>query len=365
MPTYRRHLSLRFPDRRDWRCLLPGHARPGRRRQRRLLLRQRRLVRRPGRQQQRGVRRQRRLGTAGTGGSSAGSGGSAARQRRCSGGTGGSGGSAAGSGGSGAGSGGASGAAAARRGSGGSGGSAAEAAPGPRPAPARGTNSTTGPLPPGMRKVVILHDANAGGSAGDPSRKSMMDILNAMNGSHGIVVELMDSPTKATELMDEALVIVGPNASMFGANHPDPGPEDPAHAPDGQQGRQHDRDRTRPPGRDRSAELQHHQHHQDRPPAGRRSGDGHHDGDDHAQPPAHHHLRGVGPDAIKIAVGPQNTTTYSIVGYEKGGDMGGGRKAPARRVGFFWHRPAGVTPKARSCSKPPSTGCCARPDQTA
>jgi hypothetical protein len=56
---------------------------------------------------------------------------------------------------------------------------------------------------------------------------------------------------------------------------------------------------------------------------------------------------GVGPDAIKIAVGPQNMTTYSIIGYEKGGDMGGGVRAPARRVGFFWHRPAAVTPQGR------------------
>ena len=33
----------------------------------------------------------------------------------------------------------------------------------------------------------------------------------------------MNSPTKASEMMDAALVIVGPNSSMFGANHPDPG----------------------------------------------------------------------------------------------------------------------------------------------
>jgi hypothetical protein len=51
----------------------------------------------------------------------------------------------------------------------------------------------------------------------------------------------------------------------------------------------------------------------------------------------------VGPGAIKIANGPQNTTTWSIVGYEKGADMGGGNMAPAKRVGFFWHRPAAVT----------------------
>jgi hypothetical protein len=51
----------------------------------------------------------------------------------------------------------------------------------------------------------------------------MMDVLTSMNGSHGITVTLMNSPTKASEMMDAALVIVGPNSSMFGANHPDPG----------------------------------------------------------------------------------------------------------------------------------------------
>jgi hypothetical protein len=51
----------------------------------------------------------------------------------------------------------------------------------------------------------------------------------------------------------------------------------------------------------------------------------------------------LGPDAIKIATGPADNNTFSIVGYEKGAQMAGGFKAPAKRVGFFWHRPAAVT----------------------
>ena len=51
----------------------------------------------------------------------------------------------------------------------------------------------------------------------------------------------------------------------------------------------------------------------------------------------------LGPDAIKIAVGPSDNTSYSIVAYEKGGTMANGFKAPAKRVGLFWHRPAAAT----------------------
>jgi hypothetical protein len=53
---------------------------------------------------------------------------------------------------------------------------------------------------------------------------------------------------------------------------------------------------------------------------------------------------GVGPDAIKIANGPAGgADAWAILGYEKGGTMGNGFKAPAKRLGFFWHRPAGAT----------------------
>jgi hypothetical protein len=51
----------------------------------------------------------------------------------------------------------------------------------------------------------------------------------------------------------------------------------------------------------------------------------------------------VGPGAIKIATDPQTPGAYAIVGYDKGADMGNGLTAPARRIGFFWHRPAATT----------------------
>src|SRR4051794_31978604 len=70
------------------------------------------------------------------------------------------------------------------------------------------------------RKVYLLHDGQAGGSGGDPSRTTLVEILQAMG---GIVVELRDSPTPASQMRDGALIIIGPNAKMFGANHPDPG----------------------------------------------------------------------------------------------------------------------------------------------
>jgi len=54
---------------------------------------------------------------------------------------------------------------------------------------------------------------------------------------------------------------------------------------------------------------------------------------------------GLGAGAIKIAAGPRGEASnqWSIIAYDKGSDMPGGLKAPAKRVGFFWHRPAGAT----------------------
>jgi hypothetical protein len=58
---------------------------------------------------------------------------------------------------------------------------------------------------------------------------------------------------------------------------------------------------------------------------------------------------GLGPGVIKIAAGPrgESSNQWSIIAYDKGSDMPGGFKAPAKRVGFFWHRPAGATPEGR------------------
>src|SRR5688572_18744062 len=200
-----------------------------------------------------------------------------------------------------------------------------------------------GNLPPAERKVVILHDANAGASANDPSRKSMMDILGTMKESHGIVVEWMNSPTKASEMMDKALIIVGPNSSMFGDNHPDPGlktiPVPLMVSKDGN---------TTEIGLGQLGAtgatfntisiIK-----TDHPlAAGLPMGTVTVLTTTNAQRIIT--FGGVGPGAIKIAVGPQSMTTYSIIGYEKDAEMAGGAKAPAKRVGFFWHRPAGTTP---------------------
>jgi hypothetical protein len=60
----------------------------------------------------------------------------------------------------------------------------------------------------------------------------------------------------------------------------------------------------------------------------------------------------LGPDAIKIAAPPDDATparqdTWAIFAYEKGGKMAGGLVAPAKRMGFFWHRPSAVTPDGK------------------
>lgn len=57
---------------------------------------------------------------------------------------------------------------------------------------------------------------------------------------------------------------------------------------------------------------------------------------------------GLGPDAIKIAA--FDGSTWNIFAYEKGGMMAG-MKAPAKRVGFYWHRPSGGTPEGKKLFK--------------
>jgi hypothetical protein len=62
--------------------------------------------------------------------------------------------------------------------------------------------------------------------------------------------------------------------------------------------------------------------------------------------------RDLGPDAIKIARPPADATpaaadSWAIFAYEKGGKMAGGLVAPAKRMGFFWHRPSAVTPEGK------------------
>ena len=54
-------------------------------------------------------------------------------------------------------------------------------------------------------------------------------------------------------------------------------------------------------------------------------------------------VSGLGPDAITIATTMLSATEWCIYAYPAGGTMMTGFKAPAKRIGFFWHRPPDVT----------------------
>jgi hypothetical protein len=192
-----------------------------------------------------------------------------------------------------------------------------------------------------VHKVVILHDGNA--SNGDPCRKEIVELLDSMKASHHLVVELRASPTRAEDLKDAALIIIGPNARMFGENHPDPGLRTIAVpvmvSKDGntsEVGLGKAR-ATDPPTFNQVVML----------PTAHPLGAGLPPGTVTVlTTPDRQRIIGfsaVGPDAIKIATDPQNPDAYAIVGYDKGADMGNGLRAPAKRVGFFWHRPAATT----------------------
>jgi hypothetical protein len=197
------------------------------------------------------------------------------------------------------------------------------------------------PLPPGMKVVYILHDANAGGSANDPSRKSLVDVLSSMHESHGIVVKMADSPTPAAQMPDAALIIVGPNAKMF-EDHPAPDLKTTTVpviiSKDGNTteigmgtvmntAAMYDTIKIVKNDHPLAADF----------PLGNVKVN--------TTTAAQRLIRfsNLGPDAIKIAVSPVDNTTFSIVAYEKGGMMANGFRAPAKRVGLFWHRPAAVT----------------------
>jgi hypothetical protein len=278
-------------------------------------------------------------GSAGSGGSggAAGEGGTAGLPGGSTGGSGGVGGSPIGGGSGSAGSGGSAGDDA---GSGGATGDAAAAPAG---------DGGPGALPGGTKVVYILNEANPGGSAGDPSRKSLVDLLNSMHDSHGIVVKNVDSPTPYSAMKDAALIIIGPNATMF-EKHP---------APDL---------KTAPVPLMVSKDG-----HTDEVGMGTvQNTEAIYDSikiikTDHplaaglplgplkvmttTNKQRMIRFSNLGPDAIKIANGPADNNTFSIVGYEKGGEMANGFKAPAKRVGFFWHRPAAVTPEGAKLFK--------------
>jgi hypothetical protein len=197
-------------------------------------------------------------------------------------------------------------------------------------------------IPPGEKVVYVLHEANAGGSANDPSRKSLVDILNSMHDSHGIVVKLADSPTPAAKMPDAALIIVGPNAKMF-EDHPAPDLKTTTVpviiSKDGNTTEIGMGNVMNTAAMYDTIKIVKNDH-----PlaAGFPLGNVKVLTTTNAQRLVR--FSNLGPDAIKIAVTPVDNATFAIVAYEKGGMMANGFRAPAKRVGLFWHRPAAATP---------------------
>ena len=281
-------------------------------------------------------------GSGGRGGSSANpaAGGSGGSESGGSGGTssGGSGGSA-GSGGSGGG-----GAPPAKRDAGGSakdGGSVGgDAGPGAAP----------GAFPPGPHRVVLIYSTDHNGAnlpQADPSLRDMVAILDGMKATHNVVAErILDDDARAADLRDRSLIIVGPNVKH--------GSIDPAF-----------KELAVPliASKDLAgitrlglgSMVNTQEYINDLPvkitivnpehplAAGLKGTVG-------VLSTRCRVVRGkdVGPDAIKIAAGPEEPdSSWSIFAYEKGGTMAGGFKAPAKRVGFFWHRPSASTPDGK------------------
>jgi hypothetical protein len=212
-----------------------------------------------------------------------------------------------------------------------------------------GVGGTSGPLPPGTRKVVLLvGDIHVT----DPSRIQLLEILNGMKESHGVVAEVMDSRVaKAAVLMDAALVIAGPN-NNYCSDLPDPSLKSlpvPIMV---------SRDcKTTAFGLGTMLNTQEYIANlpvpitivkSDHPLAAGLTG---------VVPVLMTRCREVrganlGPDAIKIARAPADAVpasadSWAIFAYEKGGTMVDGFKAPAKRMGFFWHRPSAVTPQGK------------------
>jgi hypothetical protein len=204
-------------------------------------------------------------------------------------------------------------------------------------------------LPPGTRKVYLLvGDIHTT----DQSRLQLIDILNSMKESHGVQVEVMDSRmAKASTLADASLIIAGPN-NNYCSDNPDPSlkglaiplmvSRDCKTTMFGLGFMMNTQEYiTDLPVRIEIIKSDH-------PLAAGLSG-----------------IVGVletrcrivrgrdlGPDAITIARSPADATpafpdSYPIFAYEKGGMMPGGFRAPAKRMGFFWHRPSAVTPDGK------------------
>jgi hypothetical protein len=184
---------------------------------------------------------------------------------------------------------------------------------------------------------------------GDASRLGMLEVLNSMKESHGLVIEEVPAASvRPANMMDKALLIASPNANYFGVT-PDPGlkmlPVPIIVSKDGNTTAfgLGNVGATDPPT-DNTINLVMADH-----PlaAGLQAGR-----ITVLTTPDRQRIiffTGVGPGAIKIAASPRGAASnqWSIVAYEKDAEMPGGLKAPAKRVGFFWHRPAGATAEGK------------------
>jgi hypothetical protein len=202
-----------------------------------------------------------------------------------------------------------------------------------------------GTLPPGDKHVVVLHGTS---TAGDPLRASVMSVLVAMKESHGVIYEeMIDKQTKASQLVDKALVFVAGNSDFCESE------QDMAFG-----------DLPIPvivsKDCDRTTQIF-------------RLGTMHNTPNDqtkiHIVNPMHPLAAGLmgdvtvfpsvsrivnasdlGPEAVVIATTMSTTmpgNSPTIFYYDKGAAMLGGFKAPGKRMGFFWHRPTVGTDGAK------------------
>jgi hypothetical protein len=270
-------------------------------------------------------------GTTGTGGSpiTGGSGGAAAA---------GSGGSM-GSGGS-VGSGGASGEGGSGGSTGGSGGSAGDGGPAET-----GGGGSGGPPAGGPYKVTLVYSPDHNGlniPQADPSLRNMVEILDSMKETHNIVPDRqIDDQAKAANLRDRALIIVGPNVRHSLV--------DPA-LKDIEVALMASKDLSGiarlglgTPGNTDANQDSIKIIATDHPiTAGFMTGNIKVMSTANAQRMVQ--WTNLGPGAKKLGTLVNNPNQFTIVAYEKGGEMAGGFKAPAKRIGFFWHRPSSATP---------------------
>jgi hypothetical protein len=209
----------------------------------------------------------------------------------------------------------------------------------PTPKPAADASGGGGGTAGGEKHVVVLIGAT---SNPKDSTNSMMAILAAMKDSDGIIAEKgVDGTTTAATIANKALLIIGPNSEAYMG-------------------------KVSPSLKDATIPILISKDHLGPTLASAGTFDDHtandqnfitiinatHPlaaglpaGDAHVYVPGNRVIYGVqlGPEAIKIATVKGHPDQWSIFAYEKGAMMVGGFKAPARRVGFFWHRPPDVT----------------------